>query len=282
MPLRIRVSLHPFTAYAALAVFALAGCRQMGTRSSSPTPLPNTPESPAYSPSPNLGPALQEIPPMPPAAARRSSRQQTPIAIPKSQLGMATAEETLASPWLSNIRTSPPEIARVAAEEASEPDEDLTALIPPAAADDDSELVPVPRDLEDDDAALGSTLRLAGSSGVELDVAEFLAELEQTPSPVKALTVTDNEVSAPAHRKPVVASPVTTHQNVTSIEPWPPQGLTHGIMVTPGPTGMGNRLDLHTLPVWNQGRIGYPAPPVWGHGNHWAGQNSDWGGRQFR
>lgn len=268
MPLRIRISLRSITACAAIAVVALAGCRQLGTRSSSPTPLPSAPEAPAYSPSPDLGPSLQEIPPLPPAAARRSSPQQSPIAIPESQLGMASTEDA-------------PNIDPVGAEDSPEDDDNLVSLIPPAAIDD-SELVPLPRDLEDEDTVLETTPRLAASAIVELDVAEFLAELEQTPSPVKAVTVTDDDISAPAPLKPVVASPVTSHQNVTNIEAWPPQGLPHGIVITPGPTGTGNRLEHHPIPEWNHGRIAYPALPPWSAVNQWAGQNSDWGGRQFR
>ena len=262
MPLRFQRSTKLFAILAVTAAVSATGCRQLGRRSAAPESSPGLPSAPQFSPSGNLGPALQEIPPMPPAAAKRSKIGG--FSLPAA---VRDADESLI-------------IAPVAAESPAE--DDLSALIPPAAVTlDDSELVPAPRDIDDDTIALDRA-QLGDRPAVELDVAEFLAELEHVPAPVKALTVSADEMPAPQPIGRAIASPVAAYQNETQIEPWPPSGYPHGIAVSPGPTGTGNRVEMHSIPFWNHGRMAAPTLPVWGQTNHWAGPNSDWDGRQFR
>jgi len=111
---------------------------------------------------------------------------------------------------------------------------------------------------------------------------EFLVELEQTPSPVKALTVSEPLSAIPAPLSPVVAAPAGGDHDGRAVEPWPAHGLPYGIAINPGPRGAGNRVETYLAPVWNAGPQNTPALPPWGSAYPWAGQNSDWGGRQFR
>lgn len=153
-------------------------------------------------------------------------------------------------------------------------------IFPPAASDEENGLVPPPQDAEDEFPLMPA--RQAAAKIVELDVAEFLAELEHTPAPIKAQTRLEPLPVPVAASSSVLHTPRSTVSS--SMTPWPPNGVDHGIAINPGPTGTGNRLEALPIPStpWNTGRIGSPNPPGWNSMNFWAGQNSDWGGRQFR
>lgn len=115
-------------------------------------------------------------------------------------------------------------------------------------------LVPLPQDALED--APEDSRDLEGPI-VQFDVADFLAELLSVPEPV-------------TQSMPVVTGPMPLPTLAASTAPAATE--SHGILIVPGKPGSASRLEpLRTLPPW-QGNL----PP------QWAGQNSDWGGRQIR
>lgn len=280
----------------AITLVMTIGCRQFGRRSSEGSPAPITPSAPSFSSPPeSSGPSLPDIPPPPPAAAstfnpadygppRRLgwSRPRSAPQSPKVESFVVTEsliagrEET--SPTIETTSGKNEEVAVIL--------EDLASLVPPSASVADEDVVPPPRDLEDDERGLQTTPRLrAVEKVVQIDMTEFLAELDQMPAPART-TVSTEPVTLPAISLLSVPSPsLTDTASPRTIPAWPPNGVEHGIAVNPGPVGTGNRLDTYPRPLllWNAGNVsGAPLPH---HGtalNSWAGQNSDWDGRQFR
>lgn len=258
---------------AVILVVTAAGCRQLGTRSSTGTPSPNLLSEPVLLPSENSGPSIPDIPPAPPASARRSVTSPRLDHASGPRFGDLEFGEADRDSLIS--RTSNESDAGV------ELEADLTDPLPsPIASNEEPGLVPAPRDLEDDVAALKTIPSDSDKSIVQLDVIEFLVELEQTPAPVKALTVPESITAVPAPLSPVIATSTSNTHDAREMEAWPAHGLPHGIAINPGPKGTGNRVETYLTPVWNSGP--QPTLPPWGSAYPWAGQNSDWGGRQFR
>lgn len=251
------------------------GCRQLGRRSSGGSPTPNLLSEPVLLPSESSGPSMPQIPPAPPASARRSTT--APLMVPAAGPRFGDTD------FGDDYRKSTVSPTSNESESGVELEVDLAEPPPsPIAANDEPGLVPAPRDLEDDVAALKSISAGSDQPVVQLDVIEFLIELEQTPSPVKALTVSESTPAIPAPLSPVIATPTRGDHDAPGIETWPAHGLPHGIAINPGPKGTGNRVETYLAPVWNSGPQAMPMLPPWGTAYPWAGQNSDWGGRQFR
>lgn len=269
----------------------LTGCRQMGGGSSPSSPTPIAPSGPSF---PAAGDSsLQQIPPMPPAAA---STFDSSAYGPPRRLGWSRPRYAPQQPAIESFVMTEPETPTLIAESTAEVettsaedndrDDEVTSLIPPTTMEDDGGLVPPPRDLEDDELALNAVATTPTMKGVvEFDLAEFLAELDEIPAPIHAQTQSDPVLTPVPVTVPVVSGPVPVSTSSMMPPPWPPHGHDHGISIHPGPMGTGNRLESfpgHVSP-WNSGRVAGPAyPPLWESQNGWAGQNSDWGGRQFR
>lgn len=272
---------------AAGSLMVTAGCRQFGSRSSQAAPTPLESSAPSFSsPSDSTGPMLPEIPPPPPAAA---STYDPSALTPPRTLGWSLPKAARTQP-VAGIELPPPpdgfhlneavEVASALDDTANDDEEDLTLLLPPEPASADDELVPSPSDAEDDLDIVPSSPVV--KNVVELDVTEFLVELDQTPAPIKAQAMLEPKIAPAIPSTPVISSPQPIVAATKSIEAWSPE---HGIVINPGPTGTGNRLEQYPsfANPWNTSRVGGPVmPPAWSSMNSWAGQNSDWGGRQFR
>ncbi len=283
-----RISWRNTAILATATLLSTIGCRQLGIRSPQGSPTPIEPSAPMYSPpAESSGPMLQEIPPLPPSSAMNQT-YSTPRTLGWSRPRHAPVQP--ASALLPEAEIAPPtpvvpvdEIESAFDDETETSDEGVALLLPPESGLADEELVPPPQDIDEDLTAV-PTLPIAKNL-VELDVTEFLVELEQTPAPIQAQKVLEPVAVSLHTMNSVVTAPQPATTKELIVAPWSPQDANHGIAIHPGPTGTGNRLELYPVPAspWNTGRYSPPSvPPSWNSMNSWAGQNSDWGGRQFR
>lgn len=290
-----RTNRHSWRMLACLVAMTLllsAGCRQLGARASQRGPTPIEPSAPTYT-SPRES-SVQEIPPLPPSSA---SIFDPGAYGPPRRLGWSKPRYAPQQPALDSLVIADavmPKLGEPAStanihptsgtdETVAEEADEVALLLPPDASDAEDGLVPPPSDAEDEAYELNAVPPLpAARKVVEIDITEFLAELEHIPAPIKAQAQSE-PISMPAiSLTPVVTDPLSAATSSQTMPSWPPNGLDHGIAITPGPTGTGNRLELFPIPAlpWNSGRVVTPSVPS--SMNSWAGQNSDWGGRQFR
>lgn len=296
-----RTNRHSWRMLACLVATTLllsAGCRQFGVRASQGAPTPIEPSVPAYaSPSESSGPVLQEIPLPPPSAA---STLDPATYGPPRRLGWSKPRYAPQEPALDSLAVADaavPKLGEPASTASIEPtsgtdaavpeqDNDVALLLPPDASVAEDGLVPPPSDAEDEPFELNAVPQLPTAwKVVEIDITEFLAELEHIPAPIKAQAQSEPITTPVIATAPVITGPLSFTTSPQTIPSWPPNGVDHGIAITPGPTGTGNRIEMFPIPTlpWNSGRVVSPSlPPAWSSMNSWAGQNSDWGGRQFR
>ncbi len=292
-----RHSWRMLACFFATTLLLSAGCRQLGNRSSQGAPTLLGPSAPAYAPPGESSgpPVLRDIPPLPPSAAStfNPAAYGSPRRLGWSQPRHAPRPPTLDSYVFAEGGVPIPgkpaatsQIQPASAEDTTAADDgnDLAALLPPGVDDVEEGLVPPPRDVDDEFEPHDVSELKAALKVVEIDLTEFLAELEQAPSLIRAQTQSEPILMPVIATTPVVTGPVAVASSPQAIAPWP-NGQNHGIAINPGPTGTGNRLELFPGPAlpWNAGRVAAPyVPPAWSSMNSWAGQNSDWDGRQFR
>ncbi len=285
------------TALLMICVFAaVVGCRQTGTRSPAVNSTPSLILTPESEPANSTGPSLPEVPPPPPATAKLvlpsdasvetaahplSGNQYFPAAEQSAEWNDESRQPTfglpIPLPQIENVVGIEP--ANTAETDMAVVEEELSGLVPSAMTGEaDDGLVPAPRDAEEELEIRFEVPVARAPKVVDLDVTEFLVELDQTPPPIKALTVVAPEPSV----LQIAPAPQPLNGQKTSLEKLPANDAAYGIVVTPGPAGTGNRLENFANPARSRRAVASEAPSQFDATKQWAEQNLDWVGRLFR